>query len=143
MKKQFVVFVSLVLFSLTGFAQDGSLNLPIMLKNADGSNDMYEIQKGDKLVYHVKAGAVEYDFIITVNSSEGALDFNYEMTNAKKTSGHVTIGADARDTATRYVNYFSGGELNLTDAITVWLSRTNFRNMSDKKTIMTLDEGAP
>lgn len=124
-------------------AQD-SFTLPLMLKNDDGSSEFYDLKKGDKLVYQVKAGGNEYEFIVTLNDpGNNALDFNYEMTNSNKTTGHVTVSNKAKSEATKYVNFFRGGELSLTDACTVWLSGKNFSDMANKKTTMTLDNGAP
>lgn len=143
MKKQLILFIFLMAFALGSIAQD-SFTLPLIIKNDDGSSEFYDLKKGDKLVYQVKAGGSEYEFIVTLNDpGSNALDFNYEMTNANKTSGHVTISTQAKSDATKYVNFFRGGELNLTDACTVWLSGKNFSDMPGKKTIMTLDNGAP
>jgi hypothetical protein len=143
MKKQFIVFISLMALAFGSLGQ-GSIYLPMMIKNDDGSTGSYDIQKGDKLVYQVKAGGNEYDFIVTINDEgEKGIDFNYEMTNANKTSGHVTISNQARSEATKYVNFFRGGELKLTDASTIWLSGKNFSDMPNKKTTMTLDNGVP
>lgn len=143
MKKQFILFAFLIAFASVSLAQS-SIFLPMMIKNDDGSTESYEIKQGDKLVYQVKAGGNEYEFIVTINDpGTNAIDFNYEMTNSNKTSGHVTISTKARSEATRYVNFFRGGELKLTDACTVWLSGKNFSDMPDKKTTMTLDNGAP
>jgi len=144
MKKQFVLIVCLMAFVFSSLAQK-SMYLPIMIKNDDGSTGSYEIKKGDKLVYHVNAGGNEYDFIVTVNreSSKAGIDFNYEMTNGNNTKGHVIISANARNKATKYINYFRGGNLNLTNAITVWMSYKNFGDMPDKKTTMQLDNNSP
>ena len=143
MKKQFLFFVYLMAFAFGSMAQS-SIYLPMMIKNDDGSTESYDLKKGDKLVYQVKAGSNEYDFIVTINEEgENGIDFNYEMTNANKTSGHVTISNKARSEATKYVNFFRGGELKLTDASTIWLSGKNFSDMPNKKTTMTLDSGAP
>lgn len=143
MKKQVILFVSLMVFAFSSMAQR-SIYLPMMIKNDDGSTGSYDIQKGDKLVYQVKAGGNEYDFIVTINDEgDKGIDFNYEMTNANKTSGHVTISAKAKSDATKYVNFFRGGELNLTDACSIWLSGKNFGDMPNKKTTITLDNGAP
>jgi hypothetical protein len=143
MKKQFILFVALLTFAISCMAQR-SIFLPMMIKNDDGSTASYDIQKGDKLLYQVKAGGNEYDFIVTINSDdENGLDFNYEMTNSNKTSGHVVISNKARNEATKYVNFFRGGELKLTDASTIWLSGKNFSDMPNKKTTMTLDNGVP
>lgn len=143
MKKHLLLFVSLMVFASSIMAQS-KIYLPMMIKNDDGSTASYDIQKGDKLVYQVKAGGNEYDFIVTINSDdENGLDFNYEMTNSNKTSGHVIISNKARSEATKYVNFFRGGELKLTDASTIWLSGKNFSDMPSKKTTMTLDNGTP
>lgn len=147
MKKQLVLIFCVFAFAYSATAQKSvkSIYLPMMIKNEDGSTGTYEIKKGDKLVYHVNAMGNEYDFIVTINKEtpKGGLDFNYEMTNSNKTKGHVVISSTARYKATKYVNYFRGGELNLTDAITVWISYKNFGEMPDKKTTMQLDNGSP
>ena len=143
MKKQLILFICLMPFAFSSIAQE-SIYLPIILKNEDGTAGSYYITKGDKLVYQVTAGGNEYDFMVTVNSgnNKGALDFNYEMTNSKNTKGHVLISAHARNNATKYVNYFGGGELNLTNAITVWLSNKNYKELSKRKTTMQLDNNS-
>lgn len=143
MQKQFILFVSAMLLTFVSIAQS-SFTLPIIVKNDDGSSQFYDLKAGDQLVYQVNAGGNEYDFIVTLNDpGKNALDFNYEMTNSNNTSGHVTISGEAKSNATRYVNYFRGGDLNLTDACTVWLSGKNFSDMPNKKTTMTLDNGTP
>lgn len=147
MKKQLVLIFCLIAFAFSATAQKSvkSMYLPIMIKNEDGSTGSYELKKGDKLVYHVNAGGSEYDFIVTINKEtpKGGLDFNYEMTNSNNTKGHVVISSNARSNATKYINYFRGGELNLTDAITVWMSYKNFGEMPEKKTTMQLDNNSP
>ena len=144
MKKQLVLIICLTAFAFSIMAQK-PMYLPIMIKNDDGSTGSYEIKKGDKLVYHVNAGGNEYDFIVTVNreSSKTGIDFNYEMTNSSNTKGHVVISANARNKATKYINYFRGGNLNLTNAITVWLSYKNFGDLTQKKTTMQIDNNSP
>jgi nitrogen fixation protein len=147
MKKVLVLIFCLTAFAFSSTAQKSvkSMYLPIIIKNDDGSTGSYELKKGDKLVYRVNAGGSEYDFIVTINKEtpKGGLDFNYEMTNSNNTKGHVVISSVARSKATKYINYFRGGELNLTDAITVWLSYKNFGDMPDKKTTMQLDNNSP
>ncbi len=83
--------------------------------------------------------------IVTVNdeSQEKGINFNYEMTNDKNTKGHVVISAEAKSKATKYVNYFGGGDLSLTDACTVWLSDKNFGDMPQKKTVIQMDNSKP
>jgi hypothetical protein len=54
---------------------------------------------------------------------EKGIGFDYYMTNAGNTKGSVLISYDAFKTAHAQNNYFSGGEMNLTDMTTVWLSK--------------------
>jgi hypothetical protein len=144
MKKQFIFFVSLMAFTFSSIAQS-AFQLPLGIKNADGSAEYYDIKNGDKLVYQVNAGGNQHEFIVTINGhdSKNGIDFNYEMTNSSNTKGHVTISAKAQADATKYVNYFRGGDLNLTDASSVWLSGKNFSDMPERKTTMQLDNNAP
>lgn len=117
------------------------VNTDVLIKNEDGGSATEPLKQGDQLVYAVKSHGTEYDFIVTLNkyNSEDGIDFNYEMTNEAHTSGHVVISADAKYNARKYINFFKGGELTLTDAITVWMSGIAFSEMPEKKTIMTFD----
>lgn len=112
----------------------------------DDATFTYDLKKGDKLVYHVNAYGKEYDFIVSINSFDydKGIDFNYEMTPPASKTGHVKISADAFRSSRRYRNQFSGGELNLTDASTVWLCYDAFYDdMPKRKTIMQMDDGDP
>ena len=144
MIKQFILFISAMFIAFCGIAQS-SIFLPIMIKNDYGTVETYRIKKGDKLVYEVNAFGDKYNFIVTINdqTDKGGLDFNYEMTNANKTSGHVIISAEAKSNATKDVNYLGGGDLNLTEECTVWLSGKNFGDMPQKKTVMQMDNNSP
>ncbi|MBK8609736.1 MAG: hypothetical protein IPL84_07255 [Chitinophagaceae bacterium] len=144
MKKHLILFISMLAIAFSSIAQR-AMYLPIVIKNDDGSSETYDLKKGDQLVYQVNAGGNEYDFIVTINaeSVENGIDFNYEMTNSSNTRGHVTISAKAKAEASKYVNYFRGGDLNLTDACTVWLSDKNFADMPSKKTTMQIDNNSP
>lgn len=115
------------------------------IKNDDGSVNLEMLNVGDKLVYAVKAGGQEYEFIVTLkvyNYLDG-IQFEYEMTNENNTKGSIFVTADAKRDATSYMNYFRGGDVALTDAITVWLSQKNFADMPNKKTEMKLDNNEP
>ncbi len=153
MKKLCILFIAALFAGSIASAQkvkstktsgsSGISFMPLMIKNDDGTTSSYFLEKGDKLVYHVTAGSNEYDFIVTLNSANiaGGIDFNYAMTNANKTKGHVAISNDARTKATKYINYFNGGDLNLTDASSVWLSRENYVELPTQSTDMTFDDG--
>ena len=121
-----------------------SMYLPVNFKSTDGTDSSYLLQKGDELLYQVTAFGTQYDFIVTVNSggAEKPLDFNYRMTNTAGTAGHVIISAAARATAKQYINYFTGGELLLTTASTVWITDANFTDFATQKTTMAFDGGA-
>jgi hypothetical protein len=119
------------------------VNMDIDFKT-DEAPYSYAVQKGDQFVYHVNAGGSEYDFIVTINkfSYENGIDFDYTMTNDNQTSGHVVISPTAKDKARDYINYFRGGDLNLTNSSSVWLSYSTFMDMPKKKTVMSFDGGA-
>ena len=127
----------------TGVNKSNKLWIDLYGKNADGGNFSEPLYRGDKLVYHVNTGTKEYDFIVTINKYDfnKGIDFNYEMTNSSNTKGHVIISGAAKNTSKKYVNYFRGGDLKLTDAATVWLCYDNFMDLPAKKTQMTFDNG--
>ncbi|TAD91319.1 MAG: hypothetical protein EAY75_03760 [Bacteroidetes bacterium] len=110
----------------------------------DDATYFYDIVKGDKLVYEVNANGNKYDFIVTINNYDynTGIDFAYEMTNESKTKGRVRISSKALQSSKKYVNYFTGGELKLVDALTVWMSYDNFNEISTRKTNLTFDNGA-
>jgi hypothetical protein len=107
----------------------------------DGDKNLYMGQTGDKLVYEVNAGGQVYDFIITIKqpAADYRYSFDWEMTAPVNKSGHVNISKTAAYDSKKYMNYFNGGELTLTDACTVWMTGENFGEMPDKKTTMKMD----
>ncbi len=116
------------------------------LLDVDGGKSLYMGQTGDKLMYEVNAGGQVYDFIITIQrpeSDEYRYSFNWEMTAPVNKSGHVNISKKGALDSKKYVNYFTGGNLTLTDASTVWMTGENFVEMPDKKTTMQLDNNEP
>jgi hypothetical protein len=120
------------------------LEEPIM--SMDGDKSLYMGQTGDKLVYEVNAGGQVYDFIITIQQPKSdayRYSFDWEMTAPVNKSGHVNISKTAAYDSKKYMNYFKGGDLNLTDACTVWMTGENFGEMPDKKTTMQFDSNEP
>ena len=119
--------------------------MPLMVKNEDGSTDSYDLVQGDKLVYHVNSYGREYDFIVTLNDAgfEKGVDFDYEMTAPINVKGHVIISKNGKEESAKYHNFFRGGELNLTEESTVWITGANFREMPSGTTTMTFDDGNP
>ena len=94
---------------------------------------------GHTFVYEVDYYGEKYDFMVTVNEIGDGIKFDYEMTNAAKTKGSVSMSKDALENATVQNNIFSGGELDLTDQTTVWLSKKVFMDLVEngKSTIST------
>ncbi|MEO7310817.1 MAG: hypothetical protein ABIX01_10500 [Chitinophagaceae bacterium] len=128
---------------VVGAAKTLNLSLSIL---KDDATFTYDLKKGDKLVYHVNAYGSEYDFIVSINGFDydKGIDFNYEMTAPASKTGHVKIGPAGFHSSRKYINQFSGGELNLTDASTIWLCYDAFYDdMPKRQTMMTLDNAAP
>jgi len=126
-----------------GAAKTLNLSLSVL---KDDATFTYDLKKGDKLVYHVNAYGKEYDFIVAINGFDydKGIDFNYEMTAPASKTGHVKISPAAFHSSRKYMNQFAGGELNLTDASTVWLCYDAFYDdMPKRQTMMTLDNDAP
>lgn len=113
-----------------------------LLELFDIDGKPYVINKGDKLVYKVNANGQQYDFIVTINQhDDNGIDFGYSMTNTSKKWGSVHISSDAASNATNYINYFRGGPINLTNAISVWVSGSNFTDLMSHETNMSFDDG--
>ena len=126
-----------------GSAKTLNLSLSILKEEATFT---YDLKKGDKMVYHVNAYGKEYDFIVSINGFDydKGIDFNYEMTAPASKTGRVKISPAAFHSSRRYVNQFSGGDLNLTDASTIWLCYDAFYDdMPKRQTMMTIDNAAP
>lgn len=113
------------------------------LMKLENDKFLYMGKSGDQLVYEVNAGGDVYDFIVTQQSGTDKYRyvFNWEMTAPANRKGHVNITKEAAYDSKKYKNYFSGGDLTLTDACTVWLSGQNFAEMPNKQTTMQLDNG--
>jgi hypothetical protein len=119
-------------------------NANTMLEFENGKS-LYMGNTGDKLVYEVTAGGKTYDFIVTLGASDEKYRyvFDWEMTAPVNRSGHVNITKEAAYDSKRYNNFFSGGNLTLTEACTVWLTGSNFAEVADKKVSMQLDNDSP
>ncbi len=120
-------------------------SIPLILRDSTGDDIFYDINNGTQLVYAVEAYGQTYDFIVSLNDYdyERGIDFNYEMTNENNTKGHVKITKNGKNESTKYINYFKGGELKLSNASSVWLSYKNFMDMPQNKTTMQMDDAAP
>lgn len=100
--------------------------------------------KGTIFTYAVDFYGENYEFIVTVNENSTAkgLSFDYRMTNADNTIGTVNISSEARKTARKQNNYFSGGEMNLSDMTTVWISNLVMDELEKSgESMITTDDG--
>ena len=103
----------------------------------------FNILKGDTLVYEVSASGKQYNLYVIPNKFDAntVADFNWVATAPESKSGHVTISAAALKSSKRYLAYLPAGELKLSDASAFWLCQDNFKEITKKKTSMTLDNG--
>ena len=100
------------------------------------------LRKGMTLVYGVSFEGSEYDFIVHLNSFDEGIAFDYEMTNAAGTKGRVVMSMEALTNARSQNNYFEGGEMNLVDQTTIWVSKTVFNELiSNKESMISPDGG--
>lgn len=111
----------------------------------EGGPCTFNIHKGDTLVYDVRATDKSYQFMVIPNKFDvgGGADFNWVMTDPVNRKGRVTISAAALKSGKRLINYFSGGDLKLTDASSVWLATDNFKDITSGETKIAMDSGEP
>ena len=96
-------------------------------KNAEeiGNVETYKwLKPGTTLIYEVNYYGNTYDFTVTLQELGKSVKFYYEMLNQW---GNITISEEAMKNAIRQKNSFSGGDVELEDATTVFLSREVFR----------------
>lgn len=103
----------------------------------------FNILKGDTLVYEVNAAGRQYNLLVIPNKFDASTvaDFNWISTAPESKSGHVTISAAALKSSKKYLAYLPAGELKLTDASAIWMCQDNFKEITKKKTTLTLDNG--
>jgi hypothetical protein len=111
----------------------------------EGGPCTFNIHRGDTLVYAVNNSGQQYNFLVIPNKFDvsGGADFNWVMTEPINRKGRVTISSAALKSGKKLVNYFSGGELKLTDASAVWLSTDNFKEITKGETKISMDASEP
>lgn len=85
-------------------------------------------------IYEVQFQGNTYDFRVTnpiVNMANG-ISFKFKMTGDVGIGGLISISKEATDTAHTQNNRFSNGDLQLTDATTVWISNAVFNDLKTK-----------
>lgn len=96
-------------------------------KNAEeiGSVETYKwLKPGTTLIYEVNYYGNTYDFTVTLQELGKSVKFYYEMLNQW---GNITITEEAMKSAIRQKNSFSGGDVELENSTSVFLSREVFR----------------
>jgi len=97
----------------------------IMIANALlFSQPAYKMQVGDQLVYQVEAGNNEYDFIVTPTKlSSTGITFDYVMSAPANKTGTISMTSEALKNSMMMYNKFGGGNVNLTDQVSVFASK--------------------
>ena len=105
----------------------------------------FSIHKGDTLVYDVFTPGNQYTFLMVPNKFDAGVvaDFNWLSTGGVSKKGHVTISAKALQSSKTYLSTLPEGELKLTTASSLWLCGDNFKDLSNKQTPITFDNGKP
>jgi hypothetical protein len=109
----------------------------------EGGPCTFNIYKGDTLVYAVNSNGQQYNFLVIPNKfdiGKGA-DFNWVMTDPINRKGRVTITPAGLKNGKKLINMFTGGDLKLTDASSVWLPTDNFKDITKGDTKIALDNG--
>ncbi len=103
----------------------------------------FSIHKGDTLVYDVYTPGSQYTMNVVPNKFDAGVvaDFNWIATGSVNKKGHVTISAKALQSGKSYLSTLPEGELKLTDASALWLGADNFKDLSNKETPVSFDNG--
>ncbi len=104
----------------------------------------FSIHRGDTLVYDVNTTGSNYTMLVVPNKFDAGVvaDFNWITTGSVNKKGHVTISGKALESGKSYLASLPEGELKLTDASTLWLGGENFKDLSNKETPVSFDNGA-
>jgi tetratricopeptide (TPR) repeat protein len=81
--------------------------------------------------YDVYFNGANYEFLVTPSevNMNNSVRFGWRMTSAEGKQGNVTISKAALDTAHGEVNTFAGGDLQLSNATTVWVSNAVYKEL--------------
>ncbi|HTL10143.1 MAG TPA: hypothetical protein VL307_17835 [Chitinophagaceae bacterium] len=103
----------------------------------------FSIHRGDTLVYDVYTPGNQYSMLVVPNKFDAGVvaDFNWLTTGSVNKKGHVTISAKALQSGKSYLASLPEGELKLTDASSLWLGADNFKDLSNKATPVSFDNG--
>lgn len=85
-------------------------------------------------IYEVIFGGNTYDFRVTnpkVDMDKG-ISFKYKMTGDVGITGVITISKEATDTAHVQMNMFGGGNKEITEETSVWVSNAVFNDIKTK-----------
>ena len=103
----------------------------------------FGIHKGDTLVYDVYTPGSQYTMLVVPNKFDAGVvaDFNWLTTGSVSKKGHVTISSKALQNGKTYLSALPEGELKLTDASALWLGADNFKDLTNKETPVSFDNG--
>jgi hypothetical protein len=84
---------------------------------------------GTGLTYQVNTHEGDYQYIVSIKELYPGLSFRWDMTFPVRADGTVAISMEAMDIATTQRNSFSifGGDLELEDETSVWVSKKVYR----------------
>lgn len=126
--------LAFLLTTYIGFSQNNPRPTRSRFWNAKEST--FSLKAGDILVYHVKNNGEEYDYVVTIDKYDKGVDFSYRLTS-KGIKGSVSIPETALNDGATYLTDFAGG-----NKTTLWLSKTNFRELAaEKQTMMDMGTG--
>lgn len=93
-----------------------------------------EFVEGSDLLYEVNAEGEKYSFDLNINQfSTNYISFDWDMDGTR--SGTVSMTQKPLETATKLMNYFTGGYSELKDETSVWISQQLFKDLKTGKTV--------
>lgn len=103
------------------------------------SNAQLSLNTNDKFIYDVEAGGSTYNFTFKIKSLLPSFSFVWQMNNEDAGYGKVSTTAAALATSKKMYNYFSSGDVTLTNATSVILSKAAYADIIQKKKVILFD----
>lgn len=84
------------------------------------------IKPGTILTYEVDMGGKQYELLVTIKKLGEVISFDWKTTDPANKTGTVNMNAEAVKNAEALFHYFNGGESNLSQETSLFLSRKIF-----------------
>lgn len=131
--------VIITFLSFNALAQDNPR--PTKSRFYSSRYSTFQMKANDILVYTIQTDSSKYDMIVTVKQFGSSLGFIITVPS-KKITENIIVNADDVMEQRKYDNLFTNIQSKFTQLSTVWLSKSNYRDLAaDGETMMDMGNG--